>query len=47
MGKIRIITDSASDLSKENQEKYDILVLSYTIILDGKYYKARIDFDNK
>lgn len=45
MGKIKIICDSMSDLTKEQIEKYDIEVLPLTVILQDKEYKDGIDFE--
>ncbi|MGM9530376.1 DegV family protein [Intestinibacter sp.] len=45
MGKIKIICDSMSDLTKEQIEKYDIEVLPLTVILEDKEYKDGIDFE--
>ncbi len=47
MGKIRIVTDSASDISAEHEKKYNIDIISYTAVIDGKAYVARKDFDNE
>lgn len=44
MQKIKIITDSACDISKEMERDLDILVLSFPITVDDKSYMERIDF---
>ena len=46
MEKIIIMTDSASDISAEDEKRYDIAVLPFMIELDGKSYTSRVDFDN-
>lgn len=38
MARIKLITDSASDLSKELASKYDITVLPICIVMDDKVY---------
>lgn len=43
MGKIKLFTDSTSDLSKELIEKYDIQIIPLYITMDEKSYKDRID----
>lgn len=47
MQKIKIITDSACDLSPEIEKELDIKIFSFIINLDGKEYRERIDFDNQ
>ena len=47
MAKIKLITDSASDISKENAEKYDILVIPFKVTIGEKSYVSRVDFDNE
>lgn len=46
MEKIRIITDSASDITVENEKDLDIRVLPFQIALGDSSYTSRIDFDN-
>lgn len=41
--KVKIITDSASDLLPEEAKKYDIEVIPFSIFIDGKEYKTGID----
>ena len=36
MSKIQIITDSASDISKEMEQKYNLDVISYSIVIGDK-----------
>lgn len=47
MRKIKIITDSASDITFEAEKKYDIKVLSFSVVIGDKDYVSRIDFDNE
>ena len=47
MSKIQIITDSASDISKEMEQKYNLDVISYSIVIGDKTYTSRVDFDNE
>ncbi len=44
MEKIKFIVDSSGDISPEDVEKYDIHIVSQGIVVDGAYYKDRIDF---
>lgn len=43
MSKIQIITDSASDISKEMEQKYNLDVISYSIVIGDKTYTSRVD----
>ncbi len=47
MGKIRIMTDSASDISYADELKYSISVIPFPISLGDKSYISRVDFDNE
>ncbi len=47
MEKIRLITDSASDISYEDEKKYNIRVLPFEVVLGDKSYVSRVDFDNE
>ncbi|MBR1864553.1 MAG: DegV family protein [Ruminococcus sp.] len=47
MPKIKIMTDSASDLSVENEKKYDIMVVPFKLAMGEKSYTSRQDFDNE
>lgn len=47
MTKIRIMTDSASDISYEDEQKYNIAVIPFPVTLGGKTYLSRIDFNNE
>ena len=47
MGKIQIMTDSASDISRADEEKYSIAMIPFPITLGDKTYISRVDFDNE
>lgn len=47
MEKIRIITDSASDITDENEKKLNIRVLPFQVALGDKSYTSRVDFDSE
>ena len=47
MGKIQIITDSASDISKEAEQKYNLDVISYSVVIGDQTYTSRVVFDNE
>lgn len=47
MEKIRIITDSASDIDYENEKNLDIKILPFQVALGDKSYTSRVDFDNE
>lgn len=44
MPKIKLITDSASDILKESEQELDIRILSFPITANNKGYRERIDF---
>lgn len=44
MSKIKIITDSACDITLENEKKYDIMVVPFKITMGEKGYTDRKDF---
>lgn len=46
MPKIKIVTDSGSDISYKNEDLYDIEILPFKITLGGESYTSRVDFDN-
>jgi fatty acid-binding protein DegV len=46
MQKIKIITDSASDIPQEQVKKYDIEIKNIPITIDGVSYRERADFTN-
>jgi len=47
MSKVRIMTDSASDISVEEEKKYNIHIVPFPVVLGDKSYLSRIDFDNE
>ena len=47
MAKIRIMTDSASDISAENEKKYDILILPFKMAMGNETYLGRVDLTNE
>lgn len=42
--KVKLMTDSACDISPEDEARYDIEILSFSVTLDGKSYTSRKDF---
>ena len=47
MSKIHIMTDSASDISYADEQKYAISVIPFPITLGSRTYTSRVDFDNE
>ena len=47
MSNIRIMTDSASDISYEDEKKYSISVIPFPVTLGNRSYISRVDFDNE
>lgn len=47
MGKIQIITDSASDISYENEKKYNIHIIPFPVVIGDQSYLSRVDMDNE
>lgn len=47
MSKIAIMTDSASDIPRELEEKYGIDILPFQLVVDGQSYTERVDFTNE
>ncbi len=47
MSRIKIMTDSASDISSADEQKYSIEVIPYPITLGDKTYLSRVDFNNE
>lgn len=47
MAKIKFVTDSASDISVENEKELDILILPFKISMGDKSYLSRVDIDNE
>lgn len=46
MPKIKLMTDSASDITFENEKKYDIKVMNFKLVMGDESYVSRVDFDN-
>ena len=44
---IRIMTDSASDISYADEKRYDISVIPFPVTLGERTYISRVDFDNE
>lgn len=47
MSRITIMTDSASDISYADKEKYGISVIPFPVTIGEKTYTSRVDFDNE
>lgn len=47
MQKIQIMTDSASDISFADEQRYGIEVIPFPITLGDRTYLSRVDFDNE
>ena len=47
MSRIMIMTDSASDISAENEKKYNIHIIPFKVAMGEKSYTSRVDFDNE
>ncbi len=47
MSRIQIMTDSASDISYADEQKYSISVLPFSVTLGDRTYVSRVDFDNE
>lgn len=47
MNRIKLMTDSACDIPKELEEKYDIRILSFPVTVGDKGYLERVDFTNE
>ena len=47
MGKIIIMTDSASDISENEEKELGIKILPFPVVIGGKSYLSRVDFDNE
>lgn len=46
MAKIKIVTDSGSDISYKHEDLYDIEVLPFKVTIGDESYVSRVDFDN-
>lgn len=47
MNKIQIMTDSASDISLEDEKKYNISIIPFPIMIGDKSYLSRVDINNE
>lgn len=47
MAKIKIMTDSASDITEKAEKELDILIVPFKVTLGDKGYTSRVDFDNE
>ena len=47
MAKIKLLTDSASDITKEQEESPGIQVVPFKVAMGDKSYVSRVDFDNE
>ena len=47
MERIKLMTDSACDIPKELEEKYDIRILPFPVTVGDKGYMEREDFGTK
>lgn len=47
MANIRLITDSASDISEKHEKKYNIKVVPFQVVMGDKSYTSRVDFNNE
>lgn len=47
MGKVIIMTDSASDISEKEEKELGIKILPFPVVIGGKSYQSRVDFDNE
>lgn len=46
MSKVKIVTDSGSDIARKHEDLYDIDVLPFKIAVGDDSYLSRVDFDN-
>lgn len=47
MGKVRLITDSVSDIFAADEKLYDIRIVPIMVEIGNKPYVSRVDFDNE
>lgn len=47
MRKIQIMTDSASDISVENEQKYNLPIIPFPITIGEKSYLSRVEINNQ
>jgi len=47
MSIIKLITDSGSDITYENEQRYGIQIIPFKVVMGDQTYISRIDFDNE
>lgn len=47
MAKIKFITDSASDITAEQEAQFDIKIMNFKVAMGDNSYVSRVDFDNE
>lgn len=47
MPKIKLMTDSACDLSYEQEKEFDIQIMNFKVAVGDDSYTSRVDFDNE
>lgn len=47
MAKIKIITDSASDITEQIEKELDIMIVPFKVAMGDKSYTSRVDFTNE
>lgn len=47
MAKIKFLTDSASDITAEQEAQFDIKVMNFKVAMGDNSYVSRVDFDNE
>lgn len=47
MAKIKLLTDSACDITKEQEEQFGIQVIPFKVAIGDQSYISRVDFDNE
>lgn len=47
MSNIRLLTDSASDISEKHEKKYNIKVVPFKVAIGNDTYISRVDFNNE
>lgn len=47
MAKIKIMTDSASDITEQTEKELDIMIVPFKVAMGDKSYVSRVDFTNE
>lgn len=47
MAKIKLMSDSACDITYEQEKKYDIKLMNFQLAIEDKSFTSRVDFDNE